>query len=110
MAGGYVTDCVPWEGAYGRYYWRCMARGAEGRYATLHVHIPIQMEEVSRRDKYHVPKGQTETETEGNDGNGSSSQPTVARYTCSIQAIRSHHTHNPLALSTTSRSILACTI
>lgn len=50
MAGGYVTDCVPWEGSYGRYYWRCMARGAEGRYATLHVHIPIQIEEVSMRE------------------------------------------------------------
>lgn len=35
MAGGYVTDCVPWEGSYGRYYWMCMVRGgAEGRYAT----------------------------------------------------------------------------
>ena len=86
-----------------------MARGAEGRYATLHVHIPIQIEEVSRRDKYHVPERQTETETEGNDDNGSS-QPTVARYTSSIQAIRGHHTHNSLALSTTSRLILACTI
>ena len=57
-----------------------MARGAEGRYATLHLHIPIQMEEVSRRDKY-VPctRGidrQTETETDGKDNNRSSSQPT----------------------------------
>lgn len=59
MAGGYVTDCVPWEGSYGCYYWRCVARGAEGRYAMEDVHIPIQMDEVSRRDKYlyHVPEG-----------------------------------------------------
>ena len=86
-----------------------MARGAEGRYATLNVHIPIQMEEFSRRDKYHVPERQTETETEENDGNGSS-QRTAARHTRSTQAMRVHHTHNPLALSTTSRLMLACTI
>ena len=66
-----------------------MARGAEGRDATLHahVHVPIQIEEVSRRDMYHVPEGQTEAGTDGNVNDGSS-QPTAIRYTCSKHAIR----------------------
>ena len=41
-----------------------MARGAEGRYATLHVHIPIQIEEVSRREVVGSTMYQRERQTD----------------------------------------------